>query len=146
MFLGQYKHSIDAKSRLSIPRKFLEPFRDPSRGRLFYATRGLEKCIFLFLRPEWEDIVEQVRQGPLGSAEARGFARQFFALARELSIDGSGRILLPREYLEIAGIDSEVVLVGVDRRIELWSPGTWEEENSRSGQSYEEHAKEIFRA
>jgi MraZ protein len=146
MFLGQYRHSLDAKGRLNVPKKFLEPLQDPAHSRLFYATLGLEQCIFFFLYDEWQELVAQVRQASLGSEEARGFSRQFFSMARELPVDGSGRVLIPKEYRELAGLESEAILVGVDRRIELWSPARWDEESKRNQDSYEQHAKEIFRA
>jgi MraZ protein len=146
MFLGQHKHSLDAKGRLSIPKKFLEPLSDPGRARMFYGTRGLEGCLFLLLSDDWEDLVKQVRSSSLGDPKVRGFSRMFFSMARELPVDGTGRILLPQEYRELAGIDREVLLVGVDRRIELWSPERWSKQGQLGEDAYEEYATEIFRA
>ena len=146
MFLGTYKHTLDAKGRLSVPKRFLEPLADPGRGRLFFGTRGLEPCVFLFLPEVWQSVVTQVRQASLGSEDARGFSRLFFSMARELPVDGSGRILLPAEYREIAGIDRDVLLVGVDTRVELWSPERWQSEQERNESSFEQQAREIFQA
>ncbi len=144
MFLGQHKHSLDAKGRLNIPKKFMEPLADPSRGRLFFGTKGLEGCIFLVLPEAWDDLVTQVRKSSLGDDKARNFSRQFFSWARELPVDASGRILLPPEYRKLAGIDREVLLVGVDRRIELWAPDRWDAVSQDGGETYEDHAAEIF--
>jgi MraZ protein len=144
MFFGQYRHAIDAKGRLSVPKKYLEPFRDSDRVRKFFGTRGLDRCVFLFLGEQWDRVVAQVRRAALGSEKARGFGREFFSMARDLPVDASGRILLPKEYRQLAGIDSEVVLVGVDQRIEIWSPAAWDEEMARNSESYEESAVDIL--
>lgn len=144
MFLGNYRHALDSKGRVSVPKKFLEAFQDPGRARMFFATRGLEGCVFLFLGEAWEELVSQVRKTSLGSPEARSFGRQWFSFARELPLDGTGRILLPKEYRELTGITSEAVLVGVDSRIELWAPDKWEEEERRNHAGYEEFAGKIL--
>ena len=144
MFVGTYRHTLDAKGRLNIPKRFQEPLSDPSRGRLFFGTRGLEACVFLFVSDHWERVCEQVRAASLGSEDARGFSRLFFSNARELPMDASGRILVPPELRQLAGVDRDAVLVGVDRRIELWSPQRWEAEEERNEGSYEQQAKGIF--
>ena len=82
----------------------------------------------------------------LGSEEARAFSRRFFASTRELDVDAAGRILLPKELRDFAGIEGEGRFVGVDTRIELWAPPRWERQDGQHGPNYEEHAKGIFRA
>jgi len=146
MFFGHHKHAVDSKGRLSIPKRFLEPLAEPSQPRLFFGTRGLEQCIFLFLSTDWQQIVQQVRQASLGDDRVRGFSRTFFSFARELAVDGTGRVLLPPEYRDFLGNEKEVVLAGVDRRIELWTPPAWEDELRRGQAGYEVFAREIFRA
>jgi len=146
MFLGTYKHTLDAKGRLSVPKKFLDPFADPGCPRLFFGTRGLDPCVFLFLSEEWDKVAGQVRSASLGSEDARSFSRRFFSMARELPVDGAGRILVPPEYRELAGIERDVVLIGVDTRIELWSPERWSSEQERNESSFEQQAKGIFGA
>jgi MraZ protein len=148
VFVGSYTHAIDSKGRLSVPRKFLDSFAPDSSSatRMFFATQGLDGCVFLFPKEEWETVVAQVRENSLGSEEARAFSRRFFASTRELEVDASGRILLPRELRDFAAIGSEALFVGVDTRIELWSPQRWATHDERHGPKYEEHAKGIFRA
>jgi MraZ protein len=146
VFVGSYTHAIDAKGRISVPRRFLDAFREPSEPRMFFATQGLDGCVFLFPKHEWEKVVVQVRTSSLGSEEARAFSRRFFASTRELDIDAAGRILLPKELREYGGIGGEAIFVGVDTRIELWSPERWAVQEERHGPRFEEHAKGIFRA
>lgn len=146
MYVGSYTHAIDAKGRINVPRKFLEAFHDASDARMFFATQGLDGCVFLFPKPAWQTVVEQVRNNSLGSEEARAFSRRFFASTRELDVDSAGRILLPKELRDFAGIGNDALFVGVDSRIELWSPSRWATHDERHGPKYEEHAKGIFRA
>ena len=146
MFVGTYTHTIDAKGRINVPRKFLDAFRDPAEARMFFATQGLDGCVFLFPKSQWDLVVVQVRNNSLGSEEARAFSRRFFASTRELEVDGTGRILLPKELRDFAGIATDAQFIGVDTRIELWSPQRWAAHDDRHGPKYEEHAKGIFRA
>lgn len=146
MYVGNYTHAIDAKGRVSVPKRFLDAFRDPDRARVFFATQGLDGCVFLFDGEEWSRVVQQVRSSSLGSEEARAFSRQFFAATRELEVDSAGRILFPKDLRDWAAIGSEALFVGVDTRIEIWSPERWAGQGARHGPMYEEHAKGIFRA
>lgn len=146
MFVGSYTHAIDAKGRINVPRRFLDPLESSGEARRFFATQGLEGCVFLFLKVQWLAVVEQVRANSLGSEEARAFSRRFFASTRELDVDSAGRILLPKELRDFAGIGAEALFVGVDTRIEIWSPARWSNHDARHGPKYEEHAKGIFRA
>ena len=146
MFVGSYKHAIDAKGRINVPRKFLDSFQDAGAARMFFATQGLDGCVFLFPSGEWEKVVAQVRSNSLGSEEARAFSRRFFASTRELDVDAAGRILLPKELRDFAAIGGEALFVGVDTRIEMWSPERWTAHDDRHGPRFEEHAKGIFRA
>jgi MraZ protein len=146
VFVGSYRHAIDTKGRINVPRKFLDHFREPNAVRMFFATQGLDGCVFLFPREQWDTVVAQVRNSSLGSEEARAFSRRFFASTRELDVDAAGRILLPKELRDFAGIEGEGFFVGIDTRIELWAPARWERQDGQHGPNYEEHAKGIFRA
>ena len=146
MFVGSYQHTIDAKGRLNVPKKFLDHFRAPGESRMFFATQGLDGCVFLFPPEEWDAVVAQVRANSLGSEEARAFSRKFFASTRELEVDAAGRVLLPKELRDFAAIGNDALFVGVDTRLELWSPERWAAQDGRNGMRYEEHAKGIFRA
>ncbi len=125
MFLGTYHHKLDAKGRLSLPRKFRAHL---SAERELVVTKGIDRCLFLFPRQEWERIRDQLRELKLGSQDARRARRLFLANAQEVTMDGMGRILLPASLREYAGIRQEVVVVGLDWYMELWAPDMWEQE------------------
>ena len=104
MFMGEYNHSIDAKGRMIVPAKFREQL-----GNEFVVTKGLDGCLFVYSNEEWHRIEENLRDKPLTSREAT------------CEVDKQGRILLPANLREYAGIDKEVVSVGVYSRVEIWS-------------------------
>ncbi len=125
MFLGTYRHKLDAKGRLSLPRKFRSYL---SLERELVVTRGIDQCLFLFPRQEWERIREQLRELKLGSRDARRARRLLLGNAEVVNVDGMGRILLPAPLRAYAGIEQEVVIVGLDWYMELWAPDVWEQE------------------
>ena len=116
MFMGEYNHSIDAKGRLIVPSKFRDQL-----GSEFVVTKGLDGCLFVYSHEEWQRIEESLREKPLTSKDARKFLRFFFAGAATCEVDKQGRINLPANLREYAGIDKEVVSVGVFSRVEIWS-------------------------
>lgn len=122
MFMGEYNHSIDAKGRLIVPSKFREQL-----GSEFVVTKGLDGCLFVYSNEEWKHIEEKFREIPLTTKDARKFSRFFFAGAASCEVDKQGRILLPANLREYAGIEKEVVSVGVLSRVEIWSKERWQD-------------------
>ena len=120
MFMGEYNHTIDAKGRLIVPSKFREQL-----GNEFVVTKGLDGCLFVYSNEEWQLIEERFREKPLTSKDARKFMRFFFAGATSCEVDKQGRILIPANLREYAGIDKDVVSVGVLSRVEIWSKDRW---------------------
>ncbi|MGI5911643.1 MAG: division/cell wall cluster transcriptional repressor MraZ [Syntrophomonadaceae bacterium] len=138
MFLGEYQHSLDVKGRLTVPSKF--------RGQLgerFVATKGLDNCIFIYPMEEWKTIEQKLKSLPFTRADVRSFARFFFSGASELEVDRQGRILMPLNLREYAGIDKELVIIGVGNRIEIWSLNNWRKYNMDAAASYEEIAESL---
>lgn len=121
MFMGEYNHTVDAKGRLIVPSKFRENLGDE-----FVVTKGLDGCLFVYDNNEWNAFEEKLKTLPLTNKEARQFVRFFLAGAASLEVDKQGRILLPANLREFAGLDKEAVLIGVASRIEIWSKERYE--------------------
>jgi len=121
MFMGEYNHTIDAKGRLIIPSKFREVLGDE-----FVVTKGMDGCLFVFDNKEWQAFEEKLHTLPMMDKEARQFTRYFLAGAASVEVDKQGRILLPGVLREFADITKDAVLIGVGRRIEIWSKDRWE--------------------
>ncbi len=122
MFMGEYNHTIDAKGRMIVPSKFREQL-----GGEFVVTKGLDGCLFVYSNEEWKHIEEKFREVPLTTKDARKFSRFFFAGAASCEVDKQGRILLPANLREYAGIEKDVVSVGVLSRVEIWSKDRWQD-------------------
>lgn len=121
MFMGEYNHSIDAKSRVTIPAKFREAL-----GAHFVVTKGLDGCLWAFPDEEWEAFSGKLRSLPVANKDARKFSRFFLAGAMDAEPDKMGRVLIPQVLREYAGIDKEITLIGDGSRVEIWSREAWE--------------------
>jgi MraZ protein len=122
MLIGEYKHTLDDKKRISLPMKFRKEI-----GKKIVVTHGLDQCLFMYSIKEWEKISQKIGELGMGQADRRGFNRFMLAGASELSIDSVGRILLPEHLRTFAKINSKVVFAGVYNRIEIWEEAAWEE-------------------
>ena len=121
MLIGEYEHSLDAKGRLIMPAKFREDI-----GEKFIITKGLDGCLFAFSLEEWTNFEQKLRSLPISNKDARAFSRFFFAGAIDCEIDKQGRFLIPVNLREFAELSKEVVIVGMDSRIEIWSKEKWQ--------------------
>jgi len=122
MLIGEYKHTLDPKKRLSIPSKWRKDL-----GKMLIVTRGLDNCLFVYPQKEWQKITEKIGQLPLGQADTRSFNRFFLSGAVEVEVDSVGRILVPDFLKDFAHLDSKVVLAGIHDRVEIWDEKQWTE-------------------
>jgi MraZ protein len=120
MLIGEYKHTLDPKKRLSLPSKWRKEL-----GRKLVITRGLDNCLFVYPLREWEKITEKIGQLPLGQADTRSFNRFFLSGAVEVEVDSVGRILVPDFLKDFATLGTAVVLAGIHNRIEIWDETAW---------------------
>ena len=120
MLIGEYEHTLDAKGRLIMPSKLREDI-----GEKFIITKGLDGCLFAFSIEEWKKFEEKLRTLPISNKDARNFSRFFFAGAIDCEIDKQGRFLISSNLSEFAGLEKEVIIVGMDSRLEIWSKEKW---------------------
>ncbi|MDD9868117.1 MAG: division/cell wall cluster transcriptional repressor MraZ [Candidatus Campbellbacteria bacterium] len=124
MLIGEYKHKMDEKFRVSLPSRFRK-----NLGNTIVLTRGLERCVFAYNLSRWKEITDRLSKLDGSRPERRKFLRFFISGATEVDIDSAGRILVPRFLLEFADLkqNKEVIIAGVQSRIELWNEEKWEE-------------------
>lgn len=144
MFIGEYDHAIDGKNRLSIPRKFRETLDSSDDPKGFFVTRGLDNCLFLFTKSQWDKVVERLESRPFTNEVARKFQRLFFSSAVYEEIDNQGRILIPDNLKAAIGLARNVSLVGVNARIEVWDRERWHSMKESSAGAYESMAQQLF--
>ena len=138
MFLGQFRHIMDAKGRLFIPARFRS-----QENQRFYITRGLDCCLFVFPEEEWNRWQARVGEMDMMKKDARAFNRFFFSGTAEAVCDKQGRINLPANLIEYARMNKEAVIVGVCNRFEIWSVEIWEQYEQESGKRYEDIAENL---
>ena len=125
MFMGEYNHSIDAKGRLIIPSKFRDMLGDE-----FVVTKGLEGCLFVFEKYEFESFMDKLNEKSDLEAKVRKIKRFFISGAQEMEPDKQGRMLVPPTLREYAGLEKEVVFAGVGGHIEIWDKSKWDDVTS----------------
>lgn len=143
MFYGEYAHAIDRKGRLIVPAKFRQALKEHDE-KLLFLTRGLDGCLFLFPESEWRLAENRFKQIPFTKGEGRKFNRLFFSGASEVSVDGLGRLLVPKTLKDFAQIKQDVVIVGVSTRMEIWAKEKWQAFYESSRQSFEEVAERVM--
>jgi len=126
MFYGEYAHALDNKGRVIIPAKFREIFKEHYAEK-FFITRGLDQCLFVFTEETWKTQEKKFRDMPFTRSESRKFNRLYFSGASEVVCDKQGRILIPEYLKTYAGIEEDVIIIGVSDRIEIWAKQKWEE-------------------
>ena len=121
MFLGEYSHSADTKGRVFIPAKFRDGL-----GEGFVVTRGIDPCLCVYPKAEWEKFSAKIDEFP--TVQARKVRRFIYSAATDPTPDSQGRILIPSVLREYAGIEMDVVVIGVGAYLEIWSAEAWEKE------------------
>lgn len=126
MLIGEYIHTIDEKSRMSMPAKFRKEL-----GKKIIITPGLEQCLFVFTNKEWEKVSKKLSNSESDlsflKADQRNFNRYMFGRAAEVELDSIGRILIPEFLKERIGLKNSAVVVGVEDRVEIWNEKAWKE-------------------
>lgn len=139
MFRGEHHHSVDDKGRVIIPLRFRNEL-----GTTFVITKGLDKCLFVFREDEFEEMEKKLQAQPTLDRHTIRLQRWFSAGALETQVDNQGRVAVPGNLREFAGIQDEVVIVGASNRIEIWSREGWDAFNaSLSDEDIIESAQEV---
>lgn len=121
MFIGEYTHSLDDKNRLSLPVKFREKL-----GKEVVITPGLDGCLFVFSKKEWTHIADSLAEASLLQTDFRSFNRFLFGGAAEVEVDKAGRVLIPDFLRERLKLDDKAVIIGVQKRVEIWNEQSWQ--------------------
>ena len=125
MFMGSYKNSIDAKSRMIIPSKYRDAL-----GLKCVVTKGMDRCLYIYPVDEWDNFAAKLATLPKADANARNFVRHFYADAEECEIDRQGRITISQTLRDYAGIQKELSTMGTGEKIEVWARDVWENDEN----------------
>ena len=139
MFMGEFHHNIDEKSRLTIPTKFRDEL-----GSEFIITRGIERCLYVYPKDKFDKIVEKLNSIPFTKKDAREFIRFFLSGATEVEFDKQGRILIPGVLKSYANITSSCAILGTGERLEIWDDDTWTNVYNSTFESMSDIAESLF--
>lgn len=138
MLIGEFEHTIDLKNRVILPSKLREDI-----GTNFIITKGLDNCLFIFLKIEWKKFEEKLKNLPLVNKNSRDFVRFFLSGATEYDLDKQGRFLLSNTLKEYAKLNKEIIIIGVGTRAEIWDKETWKQYKSNDNISPETIAENM---
>jgi MraZ protein len=142
-FKGSYEYSVDNKGRVNIPAR-LRKYVSPEANDTFVITRGYERCLFVYPQDEWNKLEQSIRNLTPTNPKHRYFMRTLLEQAIESQLDGQSRITIPKDLLRLAGIENDVLILGVLERIELWSPQIYKEYQKSQEESYESVAQSVL--
>src|SRR3989344_4502411 len=115
MLIGEYKHTIDDKNRLSLPSKFRSEL-----GKKVVLTPGLDGCLFVFSIKQWANISDRLGNSSMLQTDSRSFNRYILGSATESDVDAIGRVLIPDFLKKHAKLKDKAVVIGVPNRLEIW--------------------------
>ncbi len=129
MFIGEFEYRVDEKGRVPVPPKFRT---EELKKDGMVLCPGMEKCINIYPMSEWKKLADSLTSGPIIPAKLRKLNRAIFATAFNTEMDAQGRIMIPSQLRQFAGLNEEVVIAGTNTYVELWSKEQWEQEKSSS--------------
>jgi len=139
-FIGTHIHTLDDKGRVSVPAQF----RRMLTGEDLYLNRELDDCLVLYQAEKWERIRSGFEEKlSRSNRQHRRFLRWVGAKLRPVTVDSQGRIAIPQDMQEAAGITGEVMFLGQFDRIELWDPKKYEAYMRTEGESFEDIAETL---
>ncbi len=139
MFMGEYHHNIDDKGRIIIPSKFRYDL-----GETFIITKGLDGCLFVYPKTEWDNIISKLKVLPFTKKDARTFMRFFISSATECGFDKQGRINITSPLAVYADLNKECIIIGVNDRLEIWAKERFENFFQENEDNLSEIAENLF--
>lgn len=131
MFFGQYSHQVDQKGRMRLPAKFKADL-----GSRVHFLRGTDGCLFVYSEEEFDKFITKLSQVSIFNAKAQGVVRDILSSGFQIEEDNQGRFLLPQYLKAYAGINKNIIFVGVGNRVELWDEDRWISYSSKSNQDF----------
>ena len=126
-FSGSDSINLDAKGRLAIPTRYRDALLEFCQGEMVIATELNAKCLTLSPKPHWDVFAESIARLPALDPMGEMMSRFIIGRAKEVTVDGSGRVLIPNELRAHAGLDKKLIVVGRTERLEIWDEEAWYE-------------------
>ena len=134
----EYHQKIDDKGRLTIPSKLRYEL-----GESFIVTRGLDNCLFIYPKEEWNQVISKYKELP-NTKDARNFMRFFLSGATEVNFDKQGRINIPMPLIKYSDLLKDCIVIGVNERLEIWSKENWDSFIENNEENLSDIADKLF--
>src|SRR5947207_5542203 len=141
LLTGTYPRTLDDKKRMALPKRVREQLGEPET---LFVTPGPDQSLWLYTQNGLEQLAAKLDQSPATDAEARVFRRLYFAQTEAVDVDRSGRILIPDRLIPFAGLEHEVVLIGVRDHLELWDARRWQQYMAQNAPRFDAVAEGAF--
>jgi MraZ protein len=141
LLTGTHPRTLDDKKRMALPKRLREQLGQPET---LFVTPGPDQCLWVYTQQGLERLAERLDQAPATDAEARVFRRLYFAQTEAVDLDRSGRVLIPERLGQFAGLQREVVLIGVRDHLELWDAARWQQYLAQHAPRFDQVAEGAF--
>ena len=140
LLTGTYSRSMDEKLRVALPKRIRAAMECPEGGGLYVAP-GTDKSLAIYTEEAFARLAQRLAEVPPTRQDVRAFSRLFYGQAARVEVDRQGRIRIPQELADLACLEKEVVLLGVQDRLELWALALWKQYLSERQAHYDEIAE-----
>jgi MraZ protein len=142
LLTGTHPRTLDDKKRLALPKRVREQIGEVTQ---LFVTPGADQSLWIYTKEELERLSVKLDQTPANDAEARVFRRLFYAQMEAVDLDRTGRMLIPERLVQFAGLEHDVILLGVRDHLELWHAPRWQAFLTEHGPSFDKVAEGAFR-
>jgi MraZ protein len=143
LLTGTYLRSLDEKQRFALPKRLRECLGQTPELPL-YLTPGTDGSLALYTEEAFNKLGQQLSQGSPAGQDTRAFSRLFYAQAQSVDVDAQGRVRIPAELAQLAGLEKEIMLLGVRDHLEIWDKGRWNEYLQSLQPRYDQLAERAF--
>jgi MraZ protein len=141
LLTGTHPRTMDDKNRFALPKRIRELMGSPA---LLFVTPGPDKSLWIYTESALETLAAKLDEAPATDAEARLFRRLYFAQTESVDLDKTGRILVPERLGTFAGLQKDVVLIGVRDHLELWDAARWQSYVDANAAQFDRAAEQAF--
>ncbi|MEO0585395.1 MAG: division/cell wall cluster transcriptional repressor MraZ [Bacteroidota bacterium] len=141
--IGEYDCKMDAKGRFLMPAGLKKQLPDNQQSE-FVVNRGLDKCLVLYPVPVWEEELKRLQSRNQYVKKNRAFLRMFLNGATRITLDGNGRVLVPKRLMEFAGLDKELILLAQINKVEIWDKASYDQLMDDPEFDFEALAEEVM--
>ena len=141
---GTFTRTLDSKQRVAIPRVFRDQLVGQPGGEVFVAPES-DRTLAIFAESVFRHRAERLEALPGGPGHVKNYMRLYYSQAEQVEVDSQGRIRIPERLVAFAGLQQEVVLLGIHDHVEIWDQAAWDQFLASHTAEFDRLAGEAFR-